>query len=155
MTARRPVPEPADFRFSCPVQMRFRDLDAMGHVNNAVYLTYFEVGREGYFQALGFEPGDARTLEEQFPFVVAEATCRFLAPARIDADLQVHVRTTAIGGKSFTIEYLVTDRTSGRALACGQTVQVYYDYGAGRPAPVPTGLRARLETLEGRVLAGA
>ena len=132
--------------------VRFRDCDPMGHVNNAVYLTYFEVGREGYFDALGLDAEEGRSLAEQFPFVVAEASCRFLAPARIDAELQVHVRTTRVGGKSFTIEYLVTDRNSSRALACGETVQVYYDYEAGRPAPVSEDLRARLERLEGRPL---
>ena len=50
------VPTPDDFRYSRTIEVRFRDLDGMDHVNNAVFFTYFEQGRVGYWRALGMDP---------------------------------------------------------------------------------------------------
>jgi len=53
------LPSPSDFRFHKEIEVRFRDLDAMGHVNNAAYMTYFEMGRTGYMAAIGHCSADA------------------------------------------------------------------------------------------------
>jgi acyl-CoA thioester hydrolase len=152
MPTHRDIPSPERFNFRCEVPVRFRDLDAMGHVNNAVYLTYFEVGREGYARAVGFIPRGTGSPFDDFPFILAEVTCRFLAPAGVGQTLLVHLRTVAIGRKSYEFEYLITDKVSGAAAACGRSVQVYYDYRAERTVEVPTELREMIERYEGRPL---
>ena len=138
--------------FPCvvPVEVRFRDLDAMGHVNNAVYATYFEVARLGYVKALGTpSSGDVREL---FPFIMLDLQIRFVSEARLGDVLRVHVRTATLGTKSFAFEYLVTRTGDGAVVTVGSSTLVYFDWGQHRTLPVPPDFRERLERLEGRRL---
>jgi acyl-CoA thioester hydrolase len=150
MSQRPPLPTPEDFRFHCDLEVRFRDLDAMGHVNNAVYATYFEVARLGYVKAAG-APGDGAVLEV-FPFIMLDLQIRFVDQAGLGEILRVHVRTRSIGTKSFVFEYLITRPADGAVVAVGSSTQVYYDYREHRTLPVPPAFRERLERLEGRRL---
>jgi acyl-CoA thioester hydrolase len=148
MSTRPPLPAPEDFRFHCDLEVRFRDLDAMGHVNNAVYATYFEVARLGYVKALGVP--DQGGVFDLFPFIMLDIQIRFLAQAGLGEVLRIHVRTTSIGTKSFVFEYLITRRDGGAVVTVGNSTQVYYDYREHRTLPVPQGFRDLLERLEGR-----
>jgi acyl-CoA thioester hydrolase len=146
------VPKPEMFACCVPLEVRWRDVDAMGHVNNAVFLTYFEVGRVGYFRKLLGKPG---MLGNDFPFIIARASCDFLAPAKFGETLDIRVRISRIGGRSFEFEYLVTAQSDGRAVATGLTVQACYDYATGRTIEVPAAFREavlryeRTKPLEG------
>ncbi|MBI4699668.1 MAG: acyl-CoA thioesterase [Deltaproteobacteria bacterium] len=147
-----PALPPADaFRFSCEIEVRFRDLDAMGHVNNAAYLTYFEIARTGYMRELGHAAEDERELGVMFPFIVAEITCRYLAPAGLGERLRVLLRTVRIGSKSFEFDYLVVRAGDGQAVATGHSVQIYYDYRERRSLPVPQRFRELIAKLENPV----
>ena len=143
------VPRPEDFRFSCDVEVRFVDLDAMGHVNNAVYLTYFEIARTRYSYELGLAEDGESDPAVLFPFILLDASCRFLAPASLGDRVRVHMRTAHIGTKSFVFEYLLTlgDATP---VATGKTTGVCYDYSAGRTVPMPARIRDAFESYEGR-----
>jgi acyl-CoA thioester hydrolase len=150
MSQRPPLPHPDQFRFHVDVEVRFRDLDAMGHVNNAVYATYFEVARLGYVKALGTpESGDVRGL---FPFIMLDLQIRFVSESRLGDVLRVHVRTASVGTKSFVFEYLVTRVGDGAVVTVGSSTLVYFDWGQHRTLPVPADFRERLERLEGRRL---
>ena len=149
MTTRNDQPRPEDFNVTCDIAIRFRDLDAMGHVNNAVYATYFEVARGHYMKALGLWCESSLGMAERFPFILLDLYIRFVSPAEIDDRLRVHVRTTRVGGKSFDFEYLLTALGDGRTIAVGRSVQVYYDYRVGRTAPLPDDVRAAVEALDG------
>lgn len=143
------LPQPDDFRFSCPVEVRFRDLDAMGHVNNAAYVTYFEIARTGYVGALGHTAhSDAPAMTERFPFVLAELRCRYLAPASLGDRLRVYLRTPRIGDKSFDFEYLIVREPSGTPVAVGSSTQVYFAYHTQRTAPIPDDFRERLARMD-------
>lgn len=150
MSAAPSPPSPEVFRFHCEIETRFRDLDAMSHVNNAAYFTYFEVARTGYMKALGHVAGAAASLADLFPFIVAQIRCRFLAPAGLGDRLNVHLRTTRLGSKSFDFEYLIEHAQSGQAVAAGESTQVYYDYAEQRTMPIPDRFRQRVEQLEQR-----
>lgn len=117
----------------------FRDLDALGHVNNAVYFSYFEQARIGY----GLRLLGTATLR-MLPFIVAEATATYLKPAYYGDELEAGVRVVNIGTKSFVMEYGLW-RRDGETVARGRTVQVWYDYAAGRSQPVPDAFRAAVE----------
>ena len=147
---RKPLPSPDEFHVFCDIEVRFRDLDAMGHVNNAVYFTYLEMARTQYMRALGYTRSGQSALSLDFPFILAEISCRYLAAAMLGQNLRAHIRTTRIGGKSFEFEYLVTDRETGQALAAGESAQVYYDYDAAEARPVSEEFRAKVEQLERR-----
>lgn len=141
------LPEPADFRFQCQVEVRFRDLDAMGHVNNAAYFTYFEVARTGYMRALGHCP-DEHDLFELYPFILLDIDCCFISAARLSEKLRVFLRTARIGTKSFLFEYLIRGENDRRTVAVGRSTQVYYDYRQQTSLPIPPEFRDRIEAFE-------
>ena len=109
--------------FSTPIDVRFRDLDAMGHVNNAVFFTYFEQGRLDFFMKASSEdtfPG--------FDFILAHISCDY-KPITIDDRLVLQMRVGNIGSKSFAFDYTIVNRSGADALyATGKSVQVCYDY---------------------------
>jgi acyl-CoA thioester hydrolase len=125
-----------------PIQVRFRDLDALGHVNNAVYLTYLEVARAAYFSRL--EPNWVG----KGHFILARAEVDFLRPILLQDPVEVGVRVVRLGRSSFDMEYLLL--AAGEEAARGKTVQVWLE--GGRPAPLPQEVRARIAELEGRPL---
>jgi acyl-CoA thioester hydrolase len=120
------------FEVEVEIQLRWRDLDALGHVNNAVFVTYLEVARVAYFQAMY---GKVETLD--FNFILARIEVDFLSPVVMD-DLPIcRIGIHEAGHKSFTFRYLLESRKDGRALARGTSVQVCYDYAKGRTIPLP------------------
>jgi acyl-CoA thioester hydrolase len=135
------------YRFRVAVPVRFADLDALGHVNHAAYLTYFEEARSAYYFRLVGRAGVA-----SLAFVVAEACCRYRAPAFYPGDVEVGVRMAEIGEKSFRLEYEARDRATGRLLAEGHTVCVAYDHARRASVRVPDELRRAAEAFEGRPL---
>jgi acyl-CoA thioester hydrolase len=134
------------FHCSTPVKIRFRDLDAFGHVNNAVYFTFMELARVEYFAQIGLLKAG------EFPspfFIIAEAACQFKAPIDMETALIVQVRVSRLGNSSFDMEYRLVDEMSGAVLATGRTVQVTFDYHANRSVPLPDEWRAAITHLEG------
>lgn len=126
---------------------RFRDTDAMGHINNAVYVTYLEVARQNYWLAL-----DAESDYRRVPFILANVVCDFRSEALVNEVLMLGVRLDWIGTKSFAFVYEIWEKTSGRTVVEASTVQVCYDYEAKRTLVMPEPLKKALESFEGRSL---
>ncbi len=129
------------YPYSCAVQVRYADVDAMDHVNNAVHVTYIEVARTGMWRDRIGHSGSARG----FPFIVARVAVNYRAPIRLDDVVCVEVGVLNVGRSSFTLAYRIT--ASGRLAAEAESVQVLYDYAAGTARPIEAKLRARLEGL--------
>jgi acyl-CoA thioester hydrolase len=138
-------PGPGDFPVAAPIEVRFRDLDGMAHVNNAVYLTYLEVARAHYWRALG--EGEWTRLRT---YVVARAEIDYRSPAGLGDDLVCHVRVEAFGSRSFTMGYLLVERRTGRTIAEARTVQAMYDYEAGTSRPLDDQAKEAIRRFEGR-----
>jgi len=135
------------FRFQHRLQVRFRDCDLFGHVNNAVYFTYMEEARWAYWREL---TGDA--VEHRLPgLILARTEMDFVRPVRPSERLAVWLGTTAIGRTSISMDCEILD-DRGAIVARGKAVMVTYDYSAGKPVPVPDWARARIEEYEGRNL---
>ena len=112
-------------------RVRFRDCDAMGHVNNAVFSTYLEEARIGVLGGLT-------------DFILARVEIDFRSELRSGEEVEVRTRCSRIGTKSFDLEHeLVAD---GRVVAEAKSVLVSFDYGLGASVPVPDALRTRLST---------
>jgi acyl-CoA thioester hydrolase len=109
--------------------VRFRDLDGMGHVNNAVFFTYMESARIAYLASLG--AGD----NPQQSLILARAEADFRSPIAFGEEIEVGVRTSRMGTKSFELEYEV--RADGRVAAEGKSVLVGYDYERGASVEIP------------------
>jgi len=134
------------------IQIRWRDLDALGHVNNAVYLTYFELARLAYIRALlGADTTiDPRTLlPVDFQFILAEVTCHYRSPATLGDQLAATIWGSQVGRKSFVFEYQIKDEVTGRLVAEGCSTQVWFDYTANESRSVPAEIVARMEGLQG------
>ena len=121
------------------LETRYPDYDTKGHVNNAVYLTYFEVARNRVWVAMG---GGA-----DFGFVVAEATVKYMSQARIGDPLDIEIRTSEVRNKAWVWTYRITNTQSNALVAEGSTVQVMYDYEARKSIPIPDALRGQLSDL--------
>ena len=118
-------------------RVRFRDLDSMGHVNNAVFLTYVESARIAFLQQLGAAP----TLEEM-AIIVARIEIDFRAPVTLGDEVEVSVHASRFGGKSFELDHEL--RVGDTLVAEAKTVLVSYDYGRGEAVELPQEWRERL-----------
>ena len=132
------------FRFTTDLEIRFRDLDALGHVNNAVYLTYFEIVRTRYWKRLfGLPPAD------DWGFVMVRTECNYRSPALLGETITIATRVSALKNSSFTFEYRLTERRTGRLIADGLSVQACYDMKSGRTVRIPEAMRQAIKEFEG------
>lgn len=118
--------------------VRWSDCDMYQHVNNAVYLTYFEEARGHFWR---------EAMAEAFvgyDFIIAENLCTYRSPAKLAETLDIAVSVTHLGTKSFHLGYRITAREDGREVATGRTVQVMYDHATGTPIALSQDVRRRM-----------
>ena len=129
-----------EYEYEAPIDVRLRDVDFMGHVNNAVYATYLEEAREAYFgDVVGVSLTDVGT-------VLASLELDFERPIEADEELTVAVRIADLGTSSLTMEYEI--RADGERAATGRSVQVLVDRETDRSRPIPDEWRRRIETTD-------
>jgi acyl-CoA thioester hydrolase len=124
--------------FEYEIDVRFRDCDAFGHVNNAVYLTYLEQARVEAWHHLHGTSGLPKDL------ILARIEIDYRAPATLGDRLVVRLRVANVGTKSFTLDCEIENVRTRQMIATARTVQVMYDYDAARSIEIPPDIRARL-----------
>ncbi|HEX7117615.1 MAG TPA: thioesterase family protein [Longimicrobiales bacterium] len=132
----------AAFRFRHVVDVRFRDVDAMGNAHHSLPLIYFEEARAAYWREVV-----GRATLADVDYTVGEAELRFHERILFPQRLTVGVRTTWLGSKSLTMEYVLWAE-AGAVLTTGRTVLVMYDYATRRSKPIPEEVRRRIEAWE-------
>jgi acyl-CoA thioester hydrolase len=133
------------YSFSHRLEVRFRDIDALGHVNNAVYLSYLEQARVLYFQKLGLR-------DDQKPLtLLARNEIDYLRPVLLGEELEVLLRVAKIGTKSLRFEGEL--RAAGELAARAASVLVWYDFEGSSSIAVPDDARRKIEAFEGRSFA--
>lgn len=130
------------------IEVRWGDMDALGHVNNIVYLQYFETALIEYLMRLGLDPPGPAW--RQTGMIIASVDCHFLAPVTFPDTLHVGARVTSLGTDRFVMERLAVSRKLGRPVAQGNALVVAYDYAAGRRTALPVYLREGILALEGK-----
>ena len=125
------------FPFVHHERVRYRDLDAFGHVNNAVYLTYLEEARNAFLAHLGLVRGVA-----DIRMILARTEIDFRSPLSLGEEVEIGVRPGRLGNKSFDLEYEL--RAGDRVVAAAKVVLVTYDYERSAPIPVPEEWRERM-----------
>jgi acyl-CoA thioester hydrolase len=143
-----------DFGHRRSVEVRFGDTDAMGHVNNAVYLSYAEAARLAWWSDVTGET-IVREGDRTEGLILAEAQVAFRSPVYFGETVVVETRATRIGRTSVAVDHrLTTSSEAGgvRLVATVRSVIVRYDYGAEAPVPWPDELVERIEVFEGRRL---
>ena len=122
-------------------RVRFGDLDAMRHLNNVVFLRYFETARIGYLNRV-LEQHDPVNRDGGFGFIFASCHIDYRSPAHFDEEVAIRVRPADVGTKSLKLEFDM--RVGERLIAEGHGVLVGYDYEAERTVPLPDALKQRL-----------
>ncbi len=135
----------SDFNFSYPITVRYSDLDPQGHVNNARYLSYIEQARVKYIQHLNLWDGNSFL---DIGVVIANVQIDFKAPIFISDDIQVEMRVSRLGRKSFEMEYQITGITNEKVFATSSTILVAYDYHKGRTIPISKVWREKIAAFE-------
>ena len=126
------------FAFVHEETVRFSDLDGMGHVNNAVFLTYLEQARLAWFRSFGDEESMPLT-----DIILARTEIDFRSPLVFGEKVSIGVRPARVGTKSFELEYEL--RAGERLVAGAKSVIVGYDYEAGASVPLSDEQRRRLQ----------
>jgi len=130
-------PWPVSRRFYVP----YHDLDVLNHLNHAAYFPYMETLRCDYYLPLL-----GSTDPTKIDIIIAEATCRYLAPVSYGAELVGEVAPARpLGRTSFTLLYRFTLAGTPTVTARGRTVSVVYDYSTGKKKEIPAVQRAVLE----------
>jgi acyl-CoA thioester hydrolase len=138
---------PEGYRHLTPIDIRFGDLDAMGHVNNSKYLTYTESARINYFRDLGIWDGIPRLIGP----IMAKVTIEYKIPLDLsDVRVEVYTRVSRLGNKSYTIDHQIIrykDERPEVAAYC-EVVVVAFDYQAGKSILVPDSWREKMIAYE-------
>lgn len=124
----------AEFNFKTHIEIRFSDFDLQGHVNNALYLTYFEQARIKYWQH--FLEWDWTI----YGIVVAKAEVNYITPLLIGDKIEVHVRTSKLNNTSFQLDYIIvsTNKEGKTTITTkGSTLLVVIDIQKQKPVAIP------------------
>ena len=132
------------FAFSSQVHIRWADIDALQHVNNAVYLSYFEQARIEYFREVVKWDWDALGM------ILASNTIHYLAPLFPRDKASILMRTSRLGGKSFEMEYLVEKESKDgpTIITYASAVLVAYDYRNDQTVAVPDAYKEAIFAFE-------
>lgn len=127
--------------FTHQIQLRFKDLDALGHVNNANYLSYVELCRVKWMETTELYFNTTKTL---IPIVLAHASIDFIQPATLSDTLEVETSMKHVGTKSFSMSYHITSKEKG-VIAKSEAILVWYNHESKKGVAIPDDYRAKLE----------
>ena len=134
------------FHCQLAVQLRFSDLDTLGHVNNSVYLNLFDLGKSIYFERAAGERQDWNNVN----VVIANINCNFLHETLFDEPLVVKTQIDHVGNKSFTVLQVLQNTLTNQVKCVCSQVMVYLDPETRQPAPLPQHWRDCFAAFEQR-----
>lgn len=132
------------YHYKTSIPIRFADIDAFGHVNNAIYLTYFEIARSVYWKEI------IRWDWNQVGIIVRKSEIEYLRPIQLNDEIYAYVRTSRIGNSSFDVEYILVKKVNGKEEICttGLTSCVAYDYNLNKAVPIPAYQKNKMRDFE-------
>jgi len=142
----------AGFPVVVTLPLLWGDMDALGHVNNTVYLRWCETARVDYLMRVGL--WQMLSAERVGP-IMASVSCDYEQPLNYPDTVHVGARVTRIGNSSFRMEHRIVSHALGVVAATGDSTLVVLDYNQKKPVPVPAHIRKAIERLENRAFGGA
>jgi len=132
------------FHYKTSIPVRFADIDAFGHVNNAVYLTYFEIARSSYWNEV------VHWDWEKMGIIIGRAEINYLKPIGLNDQVSAYVRTARVGNSSFDLDYALVKLSNGEEILCttGSTACITFDYQLHTSAPIPEAHRLKMLEFE-------
>ena len=137
--------EQMTFRHSVPVQLRFNDLDPLGHVNNSVYFTFYDLGKVKYFAAVRPQMMELREID----LVIANVNANFLLPIYLHEESQAPTTTLSIGNKSVKLLQRIVGVKNGEVKDVCETILVGFDFKSGTTKVISDECRKAIEAYEG------
>jgi acyl-CoA thioester hydrolase len=136
-----------NYPYEITLEVAFRDIDAMGHVNNAVFFAYFETVRIKFIAEILQHSSLVGTELLDLPLILVEASCTYKSPALLSEKIYIGVGISRFGNKSFDMLYRIQGEDS-RLIAYGRTVQVMYDYIHRSAFQIPEDVRQYVEEFQ-------
>lgn len=140
------TPNPDEFHHRADLQLRFNDVDVLGHVNNTVYFAFYDTGKALYFMHTKGLSADWSRVDR----VIANITCSYMAPIVFGEDIEVLTRCVAIGRKSFTLQQMLREKKTGQIKSLCETVMVSIDPDTKQPVEVKDSMRKAFSEFEGK-----
>ena len=137
------------FHHSSPLQLRFNDIDALGHVNNSVYFTFYDLGKSRYFETVKNQSIDWRKAD----VVIANVNADFLSPIYSYEQVAVETCCVEIGNRSFKLLQRIINTTTGEIKGICRTIMVGFDVATGVSAPISDEWKNAIRQFEGSDLA--
>ena len=133
------------FHHSYPLQLRFNDIDSLGHVNNSVYFTFYDLGKSRYFETVKKQSIDWRKAD----VVIANVNADFLSPIYSYEQIAVETCCIEIGNRSFKLMQRIVNTTTGEVKGICRTIMVGFDVEAGVSAPISDEWKNAIRQFEG------
>ena len=135
------------FKHKINIKVRFSDLDAMQHVNNATYLTYLEEARIEYFNKIF----DRSKSDLNFQAVVGKIEISYLHPIELGDDVEVYTRVSKLGNKSADVEHLIAVKKGNKIINSAESITklVFYDYKNKTTKLIPEEVKQIIKKFEG------
>ena len=132
------------FHYKTSIPIRFADIDAFGHVNNAIYLTYFEIARSVYWKEI------IKWDWKSMGIIIRKSEIEYLKPILLHDEIYAYVRTSRIGNSSFDVEYILVKKMNGKEEICttGLTRCVTFDYNLSKSFPIPPYQKNKMKDFE-------
>ena len=127
------------------VPTRWGEMDALGHINHAMYFRYIEEGRTNWIDCLC---GDREGLWEKEGLILADIQCSYISQLKHPVTVEVGTRISRIGGKSMTVEAAVFPEGEDSPAATSKGIVVWFDYQAQKTAVVPDWLKEAIRASE-------
>lgn len=131
-----------------PIEVRFRDIDVLGHVNNSVMFTYIETARVPFLAAIRGRQTDKGLSD--ISYIVAHINCDFRRPVFYGQTVKVGTRVTQVNRSSMKLEHRV--EADDELVVDGYCILVHYDYNANKSVPISAEFVAKIEAFEGRTV---
>ena len=133
------------FRHSIAVQLRFNDFDMLGHLNNSMYFSYFDIGKAEYFNTIRHGKHHWGRVD----VVIANVNCDFIAPIYFTERIVVRTQIAYFHDKSFCVLQALVDENTGSTKSVCRTVMVGFDPTAGKSAPLSQEWKDAISAFEG------
>lgn len=138
------LPSPSDFRHSIDLQIRFNDIDILGHLNNTVYFSLYDTGKAYYMEAVNKGRMNWRKVES----VIANIDCAFVNSIYFGEEIVIYTKCEHVGEKSFTLLQMLANKRTGEVKSVCRTIMVSYNPDTKESCPVSESWRKALEEYE-------
>lgn len=138
------IPDLSLFHHVQPVQLRFNDIDILGHLNNIVYLSLYDLAKAAFLRRLKKDRIDWKKVE----CVIANINCSYIRPIFFGEEIEVLTRCIHIGERSFTLQQCLVESDTRDVRSICETVMVCFDPATGKSAPMSDSLREALTCEE-------